>query len=68
VSIATFDSKNANRDSHMLETTETLRFPDITFSVDVVKKQENTYSVSRELSFHVVTNVNLIVRTIAGLV
>lgn len=52
VRVATFDSKNANRDSHMLETTEALKFPNITFSGDVVNAQDNRLSVSGELTFH----------------
>jgi polyisoprenoid-binding protein YceI len=53
--VATFDSKNANRDSHMLETIEALKFPNITFSGNVVSTQEKPYEVSGELTFHGVT-------------
>ena len=30
--VSTFDSKNANRDSHMMEVTEALKFPNVTFA------------------------------------
>ncbi len=52
VSVATFDSRNANRDSHMLEVTEALRFPNITFSGDVTGKQGNELAVEGKLTFH----------------
>jgi polyisoprenoid-binding protein YceI len=52
VSIATFDSRNANRDSHMLEVTEALRFPNITFSGDVTGRQGDELAVEGELTFH----------------
>jgi polyisoprenoid-binding protein YceI len=52
VSIATFDSRNANRDSHMLEVTEALRFPNITFSGNVTDRQGDELAVEGELTFH----------------
>jgi len=52
VSIATFDSRNANRDSHMLEVTEALRYPNITFSGNVTGRQEDELTIEGELTFH----------------
>jgi polyisoprenoid-binding protein YceI len=52
VKVSTFDSKNANRDSHMIEVTEAIRFPNITFSGKVISKKENQLDVSGELTFH----------------
>lgn len=53
--VASFDSKNANRDSHMLEVTEALKFPNITFSGVVLNSIGNKLSVEGELTFHGIT-------------
>jgi polyisoprenoid-binding protein YceI len=53
--VATFDSKNANRDSHMLEVLEALKYPNITFSGNVVSRLEETLEVRGELTFHGIT-------------
>jgi len=52
VKIASFDSKNANRDSHVLEATEGLIYPTITFSSDSVKQVGDKLFVSGDLTFH----------------
>lgn len=65
VRIATFDSKNANRDSHMLEITEALKFPNITFSGNVMSTQGKTIQVTGELTFHGVNKpINFEVTTV----
>lgn len=52
VKISSFDSKNANRDSHMMEVTEALKYPDITFSSKSITQDGNKLSVEGTLSFH----------------
>ncbi len=53
--IASFDSKNANRDSHTIEVTEALKFPLITFSSSKIEQNGNQLKVKGILNFH---NVN----------
>ncbi len=50
--LATFDSKNANRDSHMMEVTEALKFPNVTFVSTSVNIEGNEFTSSGTLSFH----------------
>ncbi len=52
VKISTFDSKNANRDSHMMEATDAIKYPSITFSSTSVKQEGNKLSVEGTLNFH----------------
>ena len=53
VKISSFDSKNSNRDSHMLEVTEALAYPHISFeSTTVTRLQNGQYRVDGKLSFH----------------
>lgn len=51
--VSAFDSKSSNRDSHMLEVTEAIKFPNISFystSLTEIKKSE--WSVKGILQFH----------------
>lgn len=52
VKIASFDSKNANRDSHVIEATEGILYPAITFSSDTIIQNGDKLSVSGALTFH----------------
>lgn len=52
VKISSFDSKNANRDSHVMESTEALSFPTITFTSNSIKQESNKLMVSGILNFH----------------
>ncbi len=52
VSIASFDSKNANRDSHAMEVTEALKFPNIVFSSNQIERQGDKLMVKGILKFH----------------
>ena len=52
VKISSFDSKNANRDSHAIEVTEALIYPNITFNSKSVKQEGNKLSVEGTLGFH----------------
>lgn len=59
--VSAFDSKSSNRDAHMLEVTEALKFPNITFSSTSVTEGKNGeldikgmlqfHGVSKEISF-----------------
>lgn len=50
--VSTFDSKNANRDSHMIEVTEALKFPDVTFVSSSVMLDGNEFTSSGTITFH----------------
>lgn len=52
VKIASFDSQNANRDSHMIETTEGIIYPTISFASDSIKNQDDKLKVYGTLTFH----------------
>jgi len=52
VKISSFDSKNANRDSHAIEVTEALKYPNITFNSKTIKQEGNKLIVEGTLSFH----------------
>jgi polyisoprenoid-binding protein YceI len=52
VKVATFDSQNANRDSHMIETVEGIKYPNVTFSSTSVKQDGNKISIMGTLNFH----------------
>ncbi len=53
--LATFDSKNANRDSHMIEATDGIKYPSVTFASKSIEKNGNTLKVKGNLTFHGVT-------------
>lgn len=52
VKVASFDSKNANRDSHVIEATEGILYPTITFSSDTIIQKGNNLEVSGIIVFH----------------
>ena len=47
-----FDSQNSNRDSHMLEVTEALKYPNVTFSSTSITQNGNQLAVKGTLNFH----------------
>lgn len=53
--LSTFDSQNANRDSHMLEVTEGIKFPNVTFSGNDIKQNGDQLTVKGKLTFHGIT-------------
>lgn len=56
IKVATFDSQNANRDSHGLEIMEAIKFPTVTFSSqDVKTNPDGTLSANGKLTFHGIT-------------
>ena len=52
VKISSFDSQNANRDSHAIEVTEALKYPVIKFSSSKIVQEGNKLKVTGTLSFH----------------
>ncbi|GET24746.1 YceI family protein [Prolixibacter sp. NT017] len=53
IKVSTFDSHNANRDSHMMEATDAIKFPDVTFaSTSFQKDQQGQETVTGKLTFH----------------
>jgi len=50
--VSTFDSKNANRDSHMIEVTEALKFPDVTYVSNSVTLDGSEFTSSGNVTFH----------------
>ena len=55
VKLSSFDSKNANRDSHMIEVAEGLKYPTISFSSTSIQTQGDIMVVKGNVSFHGVT-------------
>ena len=52
VKINSFDTQNANRDSHTIEVTDALKFPSVTFSSEKIVQNGEKLSVTGVLSFH----------------
>ena len=52
VKISSFDSQNANRDSHVMETTEALTYPAINFTSNSIKQENEKLYVTGILTFH----------------
>lgn len=55
IPVSTFDSQNANRDSHMLEVLEGLKFPAVTFTSTSIINDGNKLTVTGDIVFHGVT-------------
>ena len=50
--VSTFDSKNANRDSHMIEVTEAIKFPNVTYVSTSVTIDGTDFTSSGNVTFH----------------
>ncbi len=50
--LSTFDSKNANRDSHMMEVTEVLKYPSVTYVSSSVTIDGSDFTSSGNMTFH----------------
>ncbi len=50
--VSTFDSKNANRDSHMMEATEALKYPNVTFVSSSVTLEGGDFTSTGTMTFH----------------
>lgn len=53
VKVASFDSKNSNRDSHLIEVTDGLTYPTISFtSTAITPAGQGKYKVNGKITFH----------------
>ena len=52
VKIASFDSKNSNRDSNTIEVTEALKYPNVNLSSNSIKQVNDKLTVKGTLKFH----------------
>ena len=52
VKIASFDSKNSNRDSNTIEVTEALKYPNVSLSSNSIKQTNDRLTVKGKLKFH----------------
>jgi polyisoprenoid-binding protein YceI len=53
VKISSFDSENSNRDSHVIEVTEALKFPTVSFiSSEIQYNTKNSLNIKGKLTFH----------------
>ena len=50
--VSSFDSQNANRDSHMIEAVEGIKFPQVTFNSTSVNTNGSELTVEGDLVFH----------------
>lgn len=50
--VSSFDSKNANRDSHMMEVTEAIKFPNVTYVSNSVNIEGTDFTSSGNITFH----------------
>jgi len=55
VKISSFDSQNANRDSHMIEVTEAIKYSNISFVSTSINQDGTTLTISGKLTFHGIT-------------
>ena len=53
--VSSFDSKNSNRDSHLLEITEAIKYPSVSFVSTQIKDNGGELEVQGKISFHNVT-------------
>jgi len=56
IKLSSFDSKNANRDSHMIEVLDGIKFPQISFGSTSVTQEGMTLNVAGNLTFHGITH------------
>lgn len=55
IKVATFDSQNANRDSHMIEAIDGIKFPQVSFQSTSIARDGQNLKVSGNLTFHGIT-------------
>lgn len=55
VAVKSFDSGNSNRDSHVIEATEALKYPNVTFTSEKLTYAGEKVTASGKLVFHGVT-------------
>ena len=52
VKVSSFDSDNSNRDSHMMEVTEAIKYPNVTFVSTAITDNGSILDITGTLSFH----------------
>ena len=58
VKISSFDSENSNRDSHVIEVTEALKFPTVSFiSSEIQYNTKNSLNIKGKLTFHGISKI-----------
>lgn len=57
IPVSTFDSQNANRDSHMIEMVEGIKIPNVTFSSTSITGTLDKMTVTGTLNFHGVPKI-----------
>jgi len=57
VTIASFNSKNANRDSHTIEVTEALTYPSVSFASKSIEQHGDSLNITGTLNFHGVNKI-----------
>jgi polyisoprenoid-binding protein YceI len=65
IKISSFDSGNSNRDSHMVEVLESIKFPTVSFSGTSIVREDNKITAKGNLFFHGVTKPLTLVGTIS---
>lgn len=50
--VSSFDSKSSNRDSHMMEVTEAIKYPTVSFVSSSIKDDGSTVDVTGTITFH----------------
>lgn len=50
--VFSFDSKNSNRDSHMMEVTEAIKYPNVSFVSSTIKEDGDNLEVIGTIVFH----------------
>lgn len=53
--VSSFDSKNSNRDSHLLEITEAIKYPSVSFVSTQIKDNGGELEVQGKINFHNIT-------------
>ncbi|MVM39302.1 YceI family protein [Spirosoma sp. HMF3257] len=67
IKIASFDSKDSNRDSHAMEVLDGIRYPNVTFvSQSIQTGADGTLTATGKLTFHGVTRPTVLVCTRKG--
>ena len=59
IPVESFDGKNENRDSNMLDVVEEFSYPNIEFEIDhfILEPIQNSYNVTGMLTFHGISNL-----------
>lgn len=63
IKVATFDSQNANRDSHMIEILDAIKIPNVTFTSTSISQEGEKFKILGTLTFHGVSKPMSIIAT-----